>query len=75
LQAAFAGGRSLLDVKPSASATPLAKAVAEDIATPETRTAARDRLQAQFSGVQLNELKGRAVEELREVAALVDAKA
>src|SRR5919112_4788026 len=75
LKEAMAGGWSLLDAKQNAAANPLAKAVAEDITTPETRTAARDRMQAQFKGAQIGEIKGKAVEELRAVAALVDAKA
>src|SRR5215208_5764452 len=69
------GGWSLLDAKQNAAANPLAKAVAEDITTPETRTAARDRLQEQFKGAQLDEIKGKAIQELRAIAALVDAKA
>ena len=73
-QEAFAGGRSLLEAQGGA-VSPLAKAVADDITVPEVRTAARDRLQAQFKGAQLGEIKSRAVEELRGVAALVDAKA
>lgn len=75
LKEAMAGGWSLLDAKQSTGANPLAKAVAEDITTAETRTAARDRMQAQFKGAQIGEIKGRAVEELRAIAALVDAKA
>jgi hypothetical protein len=75
LKEAMASGWSLLDARQSASANPLAKAVAEDITTPETRAAARDRLQAQFKGAQIGDIKHKAVEELRAVAALVDAKA
>jgi hypothetical protein len=75
LKEALASGRSLLDAKQNASVSPLAKAVADDIVTPETRNAARDRMQAQFKGAQLSEIKGKAIEELRAVAALVDAKA
>jgi hypothetical protein len=53
----------------------LAKAVVEDITTPETRAAVRERLQAQFKGVPLGELKSKAIVELRNVAAIVEAKA
>jgi hypothetical protein len=49
--------------------------VAEDLTNADTRTAARDRMQAQFKGAQLGEIKAKAIEELRSVAALVDAKA
>ena len=75
LQEAFASGRSLLDAQQNLSANPLAKAVAEDFTNPETRAAVRDRMQAQFQRAQPGEIKGKAVEELRSVAALVDAKA
>ncbi len=49
--------------------------MADDITTSETRTAARDRVQSQFKGVQLGELKNKAIEELRAVSVLVDTKA
>jgi hypothetical protein len=75
LQEGLAGGRSLLDAKQSATANPLAKAVAEDITDAATRSATRDRMQAHFKGAQVGEIKGRALEELRAVAVLVDAKA
>jgi hypothetical protein len=75
LKEAFSGGRALLDAKQGATANPLARAIADDITTPETRTAARDRMQAQFKGVQLSELKSKAVDELRQVAAIVNSKA
>jgi hypothetical protein len=75
LQEAFASGRSLLDVRQSAGANALAKAVADDIGSPETRTSARERIQARFHGAQVGEVKTRAIEELRAVVALVDAKA
>ena len=75
MKEAMAGGWSLVEAKQNAAANPLAKAVAEDITTPETQNAARSRLQAQFKGAQLSDLKTRAVDELRGVAAIVDAKA
>jgi hypothetical protein len=75
LKEAMVGGTSLLQAKQSADANPLAKAVAEDITTPETRTAASEGMQNRFKGAQPGELKGRAIDELRAVASLVDAKA
>src|SRR4051812_47778607 len=75
LKEAMSGGWALLEAKRDAGANSLVKAVADDITSPETRTAARDQVQTQFKGVQLSELKGKAIEELRAVAALVDAKA
>ena len=75
LQEAFAGGRSLLEAKENNAANPLARAAAEDITNAETRIAARDRMQAQFKGAQPGEIKSKAIEELRSIAALVDVKA
>jgi hypothetical protein len=75
LQEAFAGGRWLLEAAQRAGAGELAKAVADDIATSETQKAVRERVQAQFQGAPAGGIKDRAIEELRSVAALVDAKA
>ncbi|MDB5594896.1 MAG: hypothetical protein JWM36_1857 [Hyphomicrobiales bacterium] len=75
IKEAMAGGWSLLEAKQDTAANPLAKAVAEDLNDAATRTAARDYMQTHFKGAQLNEMKSRAIDELRAVAALVDAKA
>ena len=75
LKEAMAGGWALLEAKQDAGANSLVKAVAEDVTLMETRTAARDRVQAQFKGVHLAELKSKAIDELRAVVAIVDAKA
>src|SRR3712207_5188497 len=72
LKEAMASGRSLLEAKQSAAANPLAKAVAEDIGTPETRDAARERMQMQFRNSQLADVREKALEELKGVAALVE---
>jgi hypothetical protein len=63
LKEAMSGGWALLEAKQGAQANTLVKAMADDITTPETRTTARDRMQAQFKGAQLGELKGRAIED------------
>ncbi|MBQ0821202.1 hypothetical protein KBI52_13405 [Microvirga sp. HBU67558] len=75
LKEAMSGGWALLEAKQGSQQNALVKAVADDITTPETRTAARDRMQAQFKGAQLGELKSRAIEELRAVSTLVETKA
>jgi len=75
LQEGISGGRSLLDAKQNAAGNLLAKAVAEDITNADTRGAARDWMQAQFKGTPVGEMKNKALDELRRVAALVDAKA
>src|SRR5688500_2843878 len=71
----MAGGWALLKAKQDPSATALAKAVAEDFANGDARTLARDRLQTIFKDARPTDLKGRAVEELRSLATLLDSKA
>ena len=71
----MAGGWAMLEARQNPQANELVKAVAEDVATAETRDAARDALQAKFKVKDVAEIKTRAVEELRAVAALLDAKA
>jgi len=75
LKEAMSGGWAIMDAKRDAAAAPLVKAVADDIGSPETRTAARDWLQAEFKGVGIGDVRGRAVAELRAVAGIVDQKA
>ena len=75
LKEAMASGWALAEAKQNVGANPLAKAVADDISTPETRAAAKDRMQAQFAGSQLGQVKLKAIEELRGIVTLVDAKA
>jgi hypothetical protein len=75
LKEAFSGGQSLLAAKQSGDANSLAKAVADDITTPEVRNTARERIQALVKGAQVQDIKTRAVQELGAVAALIDTKA
>jgi hypothetical protein len=75
LREAMSGGWALVEAKRDAAASPLVKAVAEDIGSPETRTASRDWLQAEFKGVEIGDVRRKAVEELRAVAAILDGKA
>ena len=51
------------------------KAVAEDFATAEGRTAARSALQTRFTGGKLEGLKDAALAELRTISSTLDAKA
>src|SRR5918993_3532138 len=74
LKEALSSGWALLDAKRNEGANPLVKQVVDDITAPEMRAAARERLQAQFKGVAIGDLKNKAVEELRSVAAIVEAK-
>lgn len=75
LKEGLAGGWALLEAKRDPGANALVRAVAEDFATGDGRTLARERVQAAFKDVKAGELKSRAVAELRAVAALVDRKA
>ncbi|HYF54547.1 MAG TPA: hypothetical protein VEA41_09835, partial [Salinarimonas sp.] len=75
LKESMSGGWALLEVKQDAGANPLAKAVADDLTNAEIRTTARESMQARFKGAQLSDLKGRAIDELRAVASLLDGKA
>ena len=51
------------------------KAVVEDLLTPEGRAAARDGVKNIVHGAKLEEIKDRALDELRRTAAILDAKA
>lgn len=75
LKEGLSSGWALIEVKQDAGANALAKAVAQDMADAEVRSAAREAMQARFKGAQLSELKVRAIDELRAVAALLDSKA
>ena len=71
----MAGGWALLHAKQDPNANALVKAVADDFATGDARSPARERIQATFKGAQAADLKHRAIDELRSVAAIVQSKA
>ena len=75
LKEGMAGGWALLEAKQSAQANPLVKAVAEGFTDSDTRTAARNHIQAQFKNAKMPEVKSKAIGELRAVSAIVDQKA
>lgn len=75
LKEGLAGGWALLEAKRDPGANALVRAVAEDFAGGDGRRLAGERVQAVFKDAKAGELKSRAVAELRQVAALVDAKA
>src|SRR5829696_9772086 len=75
LKEGMAGGWAMLKAKQDANANPLIKAVAQDFAEGDARTLATDHIKAIFKGAQASDLKSRAVQELRSVATLLDAKA
>ena len=75
LKEGMAGGWALLEARQNPQANPLVKAVAEDFATAEGRTAARTELQTRFTGGKLEGLKEAALAELRAISNILDAKA
>jgi hypothetical protein len=75
LQESMSSGWALLEAKQDAQATPLVKAVADDIANTETRSAVQQSFQAEFKGSQFADIKRKAIEELHAVSTLLDMKA
>ena len=71
----LATGDALAEAQADAGANELVKAAAADLATAEGRTAARDGFQADLAGGKAAGIKPKAIIELREVAALLDAQA
>ena len=75
LKEGMTGGWALVKAKRDPNTNVLVKAVADDFADGSARSSASEGVQARFKGVQASELKRKAVEELRSVAAIVDSKA
>ena len=73
LKEGMAGGWALLEARQNVN--PLVRAVADDFATSEGRSAAKAALQARFSGTTFTELKNTALSELKKVGSVLDAKA
>ena len=74
LKEGWANAKELAAAKTSAS-DELIKSVAEDLFTSEGRAGAHDRMIALLKGATREELKDRALAELKRAVALVDAKA
>jgi hypothetical protein len=75
LKEGMAGGWAMLEARRAPQANELIKAVAEDFATAETRDATRNALQTKFKVKEIGEIRTKAIEELRAIAAVLDAKA
>jgi hypothetical protein len=75
LKESFASGGALADAASDANGNPLIKAVASDFMTSEGRSTARDGLKAKLSGSKPAEVTAKSVETLRQVSALLAAKA
>jgi hypothetical protein len=75
LKESFASGSALVTAKMDAEANALIKAVVADFETAEGRSIARDGLNEKLSGSKPAEIKAKSIETLRQVGAVVDAKA
>jgi hypothetical protein len=75
LKESFAGASALLTAKKDAGANAIAKAIAADFDTPEGRTVARDGIKGDLKGKSPAEMKAKALEGLRQVNAILAAKA
>lgn len=75
LKESFASGTALAKVKLAQGGNPLIRAVVADFDTSEGRSAARDGLKAKLAGAKSAEIKQRCIDTLRQVSALLDAKA
>jgi hypothetical protein len=75
LKESFAGGTALAKALTDPNANPLVKAVVTDFQTSEGRGAAHDGIKAEFANSKAPEIKTKAVDSLRQVAALLAAKA
>jgi hypothetical protein len=75
LKESFAAGGALARAKTDPGTNELIKAAVAEFDAAEGRAAARDGLQARLRGSKPGEAKDRAIAGLRQVAALLDAKA
>jgi hypothetical protein len=75
LKESLAAGGALAKAKADAGTNELIKAVVAEFGTAEGRGAARDGLQARLSGSKPAEVRDKAIAGLRQVAAIVEAKA
>ncbi len=75
LQESFATGKLLVQATSDTAANELVRAVAADYATAEGRKAASEGLKAKLGGGRPGDIKAKALDALRQAAALVTAKA
>ncbi len=75
LKESLASGRALFEAKTDAGSSELIKAVIADFETSEGRTIVRDGLQTRLAGSKPADIKSKSIASLREVAALLEAKA
>ena len=75
LKESFAGSAELAHAATDSNANPLIRAVVADFMTGDGRTVARDGLKAEFANSQPAEIKTKTIDSLRQVAAVLAAKA
>ena len=75
LKESFAGSNALAKAIADPGANPLVKAVATDFSTSEARSAAHDGLKVKFANSQVADVKTKSVDALRQVSAVLEAKA
>ena len=75
LKESFAEGSELAHAAAGPNANALVKAVVSDFTTSEGRSVARDGLKAEFANSKPAEIKTKAIDSLRQVAAVLAAKA
>lgn len=75
LKESLASGSELVKAKMDAGANPLVKAIVADFDTAQGRTIARDGLKEKLKGLKPAEIAPKCIDALRQVAAVLDAKA
>jgi len=75
LKESFASGSALAKAMTDPGSNPLVKALATDFSTTEARSAARDGLKAKLANSKPAEVKTKSIESLRQVSAVLEAKA
>jgi hypothetical protein len=72
LQEGMASAKALAAAKADAGADELIKSVVDDLLTPEGRTAAREGVRLLIQGAKIDEIKTRALDELKATAKILD---
>jgi len=75
LKESFASSSELVKAKMAPGANPLVKAIVADFESAQGRATARDGLQEKLKGIKPADMPAKCIETLRQVGALVDAKA
>jgi hypothetical protein len=75
LKEAFASSSALATAKLDPGSSELVKAVVAEFETPQGRSAVQDALRKRFAGAKPGDIVQRSLDNLREVSAILDAKA